>query len=66
MTRRHRGDQVAPGKAGEDLTERTVSAPEVVAELERFGAAAVLVRPDRYVLGAANDAAGLSELVAAI
>ena len=33
MTRRHRGDQVAPGEAGEDLTERTVSAPEVVAEV---------------------------------
>jgi len=44
----------------------SADAPEVVAELERFGAAAVLVRPDRYVLGAANDAAGLSELVAAI
>ena len=31
--RRHRGDQVAPGEAGEDLTERTVSPPEVVAEV---------------------------------
>ncbi|MBI1218616.1 MAG: bifunctional 3-(3-hydroxy-phenyl)propionate/3-hydroxycinnamic acid hydroxylase [Rhodobacteraceae bacterium] len=49
-----------------DLPVFTDGDPAVDAWLDELGATAVVVRPDRYILGIANDAAALSALLARI
>ncbi len=56
---------------GADLVARGITAivgeaPELAAWLDEVGAAAILVRPDRYVLGAARTTTELQELLAAV
>ena len=56
-----------PAEVKEVLAARDVAIvaePAYAAWLSGIGAAAAVVRPDRYVLGIADDAAGLSGLVA--
>jgi 3-(3-hydroxy-phenyl)propionate hydroxylase len=60
-----------PAETLEHLADRDVTvvvdgAPEVRAWLQAVDAPAVLVRPDRYVLGAARSLQELSALVAAV
>ncbi|PWC36008.1 bifunctional 3-(3-hydroxy-phenyl)propionate/3-hydroxycinnamic acid hydroxylase [Azospirillum sp. TSO35-2] len=44
----------------------TADAPDAAGHLARFGARAVLLRPDRYILGTAETAEGLADLLAAL
>ena len=60
-----------PAKTRDQLTQRDVvvvadDAPEQQAWLEATGAPAVLVRPDRYVLGVAHSMQEMTSLIATI
>lgn len=55
-----RGDALPDGLA----VVTTDDAPDAEAQLARFGTRAVLLRPDRHILGAADDAEGLAALCA--
>jgi 3-(3-hydroxy-phenyl)propionate hydroxylase len=54
------------GPAGHDVQHLTETDDLFAAWMSRNGCAAVVVRPDRYVFGMANDAAQLNRLVAAV
>ena len=58
----HRPD----GDAGNDVQYLTETDALFATWMSQHGSAAVVVRPDRYVFGMANDAAQLNRLVAAV
>jgi 3-(3-hydroxy-phenyl)propionate hydroxylase len=54
------------GPAGNDVQYLAETDALFAAWISQYGCAAVVVRPDRYVFGTANDAAQLNRLVAAV
>ena len=54
------------GVAGDDIQYLAETDALFTAWMSQHGGAAVLVRPDRYVFGMANDAAQLNRLIAAV
>ncbi len=55
----------AIGPVGDHLTVVHADSPAAMAWLRRLGARAVLQRPDRYVVGVANDRQSLDRLIGA-